>query len=298
MVGSAPVPAKETAALLASAEPMVRYSAGLLTVDVDDRPVYEVLALLREAIPLRLRLRDSVEKELMQQLVSVRFDALPLQSGLDILLQGRSFALRAPVSANEGKGTPLAGDRRPIELWLLGGSGRFRNNSTVMDPEQLEINVKGSDAREGDVLADEELELLAEASDEELGDQAIEALDQSTRYKAMVYLGGRPASPENAQVFIEGLHDEDPQVRWMALGHIFSSTAEVPTEALREVIIFDSDPNIRRQALAVLVHKRGSAAKDVLEEVRSGQDPEMSAFAEQLLADSARGPGRRSSRIR
>jgi len=88
-------------------------------------------------------------------------------------------------------------------------------------------------------------------------------------------------------VFIAGLNDENLQVRWMALGQIFSTTEEVPIEVYRDVIISDPDPTVRRQALALLVHKKGGDAKNVLEEVKFGQDQEMSAYAEQLLTDLA-----------
>jgi HEAT repeats len=273
---AAPVPTPQATVGTDSVEnrAIIRYSDGLLIVDVEGRPLSEVLDILAEKVPMRIYVRDSVKKETDEQIVSANFEGLTLQSGLKALLGGRSFALSAEAMPAEDK-LAVARDGSMMELWLLGGNGGYSEFLSVPDPRSTESSLTEPD--------ESAVEDLAEAPDEELRDMAVEAPDSGTRYKAMIYLGDRAPSSDNAEAFIAGLSDEDPQVRWMALGQIFSMAEDVPLDVLREVIVSDPDPTIRRQALAVLVHKKAGDARDVLQEVRAGRDPEMRAYAEQLL---------------
>lgn len=256
----------------------MRYDAGLLTADIDNRPLPEVIAALAEQLPLKVYLRVSIREKIDQQNVNRKFERRPVQDAFRDIFRNQNYLLNYPRKSAAGDD---ASAEPSIEIWLLGGSGAYSEllaearDATEIEPPSILSTLEAA-AETGE-------DYLQEASEEDLRLLARNASDVRTRYNAMLHLGDRVESPEDVAVFVGALEDEVPEVRWMALTQILMAREDVPPDVYRNIYVSDPDPNMKKQALAVFAFKDREAAKPFLEEVRVGGNAEMSAHAEQLL---------------
>ena len=274
---------KEPATEGQGSEPLVRYKDGRLSVAIDNRPLSEVMVALQKHLPVTLYLKDSLKDQIGQQNIYERFEDYPLQSGLRAILGETNHLLKFALA---GDADSDATKQRPIEIWVLGGSGSYSELTGAIDRD-----VEPPPFLDRLALSDGPADLSA-LSEDELRDVAVNASDENARINALLSLGDKKENPKSVETFESSLlNDESPHVRWRALTRILSAYQEVSEGTYRSVINEDPDPFIRRQALAVYVFKRRHAAEKLLTDVRASHfDKKMSAYADDLIDWLAKQP--------
>ena len=82
---------------------------------------------------------------------------------------------------------------------------------------------------------------------------------------------------------VEGLRDNNGDVREVSLGMMESLEGPLPLAAVRDIALHDSEPALRIHALDLLVDREGPHSLTTLKEARMDPDPTVSQTAEQII---------------
>lgn len=256
---------------------LVRYKGGQLTVDIDNRPLRDVVAALAEQLPIKVYMKASIKEETGDKAISRKFEDLPLQNALRDLFRTRNFVVkraRPSPSVNSE-----AAEIRPIEIWFLGGTGAYSELASNGSPSNIDPPAFLASLGSGEDAAG-----LSSMSEADLRNLARDASSETLRGHALIELGNRVENPENVEAFVSSLEDDSKKVRWRALSQILGVQQDLDDTVYRRVIDEDPDPFLRKQALAMLVFKKRHGAEGTLAELRSSEDEKMRAYAQELTA--------------
>lgn len=243
------VPASASDRAAAVAPIAVSVHDGLLSLSAIEAPLSEVVARIGEAGGFRV-----VVKQDLDEPVTWRVTDMPAEKALRRLLAGRSYVLWYET----------AGDATGVtELRLLRGlSSEAGFDITVMNrPPTLAksedrlgtaITLPDNSDHEARLSFAREMAQRPQASAVEgLGTLLAEDQDPMIRRIAAIGLGktgGRAA----LEALFEGLQDEDPSVRRRVIQGLGKKKDESAVDALNEVLLGDSDAEMRRAAVRSL----------------------------------------------
>ncbi|MBI4562434.1 MAG: HEAT repeat domain-containing protein [Candidatus Rokubacteria bacterium] len=236
---------------------------GLLTVNVRDRRLADVLRVIGAQAGVRVVLLGDLDTSVTQS-----FNDVPLDEGIQRLVRGYSLALIY------GAARDPAGANVLTEVWVIGSS----------PVEKVQMN---TDAAE-DASPKEALPTPARRRDTPTTADLIRTLSQdrdprvqARAAKALARIGG----PEAAAALRAALADQEASVRIeaaRALGKVEGADA---VQALRGVLSADSDPRVRQAVVQALAALPGEEVEKVLEAaVRSDRDGSVRQEATRALA--------------
>ncbi|MFQ5828840.1 MAG: HEAT repeat domain-containing protein [Candidatus Methylomirabilia bacterium] len=220
---------------------------GLLTVDVRDMPLADVLRAIGEEAGLKVSIRGNITTR-----VTRSFTDIPLEEGIRRLARGHSVALfhSAPQAG--------AGAAVLTEVWVL-ESSPGQTVRTRVDPREraTQLRTVRALARRRDEAAAAELaRILSQAADPIVRSRAAAAL-------------GQVGSVQAATALTTALSDQAPAVRIQAVRALRRVEGERAIQALRGVLIGDRDARVRRVAARALGALSSEDARWALEAASS-----------------------------
>ncbi len=235
-----------------------------LSVQVEQVPLGEVLAAIAQQTGLTVHLVGSVAEDE----VSVEFQNLPLQEGINRIVGGRNYVL---VYAQAPAATGRLGLRGAREIGVTpsgaassipSGSG----DSAVVRP--------GGNTRTEDLRSLQEwVRELGEAPEQAVGESAPQASEEQ----------GDEGERDVLAVIAAALRDEDPLVRAAALELLGETHTPLLLGPLAEAALSDRSPQRRTEAQEPLAEGEGVAAVDVLRQGLGDSDPRVRSLAQELL---------------
>lgn len=263
---------------------ILTYHGTLLSADIDDKPLPDVVAALAEQMPLKVYMRESAQKEIDGRRIFARFEGRRLQAGLREIFEGLDFILKDARRTSQDGDVDAAGGS--LEIWFYRGTGAYAELAGATEPAKIDPpSILAGLGPERERLD------LPELTEEELRDLAKNASSDDLRALSLIELGNRVENPDNVNAFVEALEaDESKTVRWRALTQILGVRQDLSDDVYRRAIREDPDPFLRKQALAVAVFRLRHDAEGLLAEVRAGRDEKLSAYAEELLEWLAQQP--------
>ncbi len=259
----APATAPQSGGALAATEKQrtsihVTIAQGLLTVDLRDAPLADVLQAIAEKASFRLTLRGDLSTP-----VTWSFTGVPLAKGIKRLVGDNSLVMiHAP--ANEAK--------LLSKVWV-----RASGKSIVTIEPDLAADpsvYQGGDRPEGTVRQ-RAARQLARRGDGEAADELASLLAQdSDPVVRRIAAGGlgKIGGERGASALKTALTDEDSSVQRRAIFELGKIGKDVAAEALAEVLGADPDPHNRQFAARTLARLDSVTARSALEAVLA--DPE------------------------
>jgi len=233
-------------------EVLIELKEGLLTVDVQDVPLNQVLSTVAEQGKFRVLFVNPA-----QDMISLAFTDLPLKKGLEELLKGRDHMFR--YSGEDGSLSTVAVYTRK--------DGAAPTRSLQRQPVQ---QTQGIDPDEQDVAL--------------LSAQALGSLDEDERLEAVEELADLDDQAEAADVLTEVLQtDVNPDVREAALESIADFEDQDSQRRAASLSVNDSEQDIRMRAVEILTDIEDWATlRDV---AQTHDDPEIRELANDALED-------------
>ncbi len=236
---------------------LIELKEGLLTVDVQDTPLNQVLTTVAEQGKFRVLFVDPAQNR-----ISLAFADLPLKKGLEELLKGYDHIFR--YSGKNGSLSMVAVYARKTRT--------TPTQSLQRQPAQhtQAIEPQGIDPDEPDVA------LLAA--------QALGSPYEDVRLEAVEELADLDNQAETAHVLTEVLQkDENSDVREAALESIADFEDQDLQRRAASLSINDSEQDIRMRAVEILTHiEDWDTLRDV---AQAHDDPEIRALANDALED-------------
>ena len=206
---------------------------GRLTVQIHRVPLREVLAELAETVPLKVTIKENAGEDL----VSALFIDLPLEEGIERLLQGQEYALLYKRSA-----TPFGPSEssRLAEIVVLPKGSRSASQAVTQTnepPSFEEANPKAPKAEE-------------QVRFDDLRGRALEAADPEDRIDALMELADEH-NDRSLPILATAIRDDDSKVRATAI----TLLAEQEGEGVQDLLIQalkDPDPQNRDLAQTLL----------------------------------------------
>ena len=231
---------------------LIELKEGLLTVDVQDVPLNQVLTTVAEQGKFRVLFVDPA-----QDLISLTFTGLTLKKGLEELLKGRDHMFR--YSGENGSLSTVAVYTRK--------DGATPTRSLQRQPAQQTQDI---DPDEPDVAL--------------LSAQALGSLDEDDRLEAVEELADLDDQAEAADVLTEVLQkDENSDVREAALESIADFEDQDSQRRAASLSVNDSEQDIRMRAVEILTDIEDW---DTLRDVAlTHDDPEIRELANDALED-------------
>jgi hypothetical protein len=228
-----------------------------LSVKIENVPLGEVLKELTRQAHLEVYLGASSAEEK----ISAKFDNLPLEEGIKRLLRGKNYTLTYARTA----ASPRVAEIRVI----ANGSGPI----TKITDETASV----SPAAETGSGSPEERPF------EELAQQALQAPEPAARIAALKALGERGEEEKSRSTVASALRDQNTGVRGMAL-ELVQQGLPVPLEAVHEMALHDTSPELRINALDTLVDLSDTnAAMEYLKKALQDPDPRMKTRVQHML---------------
>ena len=230
----------------------IELKEGLLTVDVQDVPLNQVLTAVAQKGKFRVLFLDPT-----QDRTTLAFAELPLKKGLQELLKGRNHIFR--YSGENGSLSTVAVYARKTEL-----------GPTPALPRQSPQHPQAIDPDEPDVAL--------------LSAQALGSLDEDVRLAAVEELADLDNEAEAANVLTEVLQkDENSDVREAALESIADFGDQDFQRRAASLSIHDSEQDIRMRAVYILADIEDW---DILRGIaQTHNDPEIRALANDAIED-------------
>jgi HEAT repeat protein len=228
-----------------------------LSVKIENVPLGEVLKELTRQAHLEVYLGASSAEEK----ISARFDNLPLEEGIKRLLRGKNYTLTYARTA----ASPRVAEIRVI----ANGSGPI----TKITDETASV----SPAAKAGSSSPEERPF------EELAQQALQAPEPAARIAALKALGERGEEEKSRSTVASALRDQNTGVRGMAL-ELVQQGLPVPLEAVHEMALHDTSPELRINALDTLVDLSDTnAAMEYLKKALQDPDPQIKTRVQHML---------------
>lgn len=243
---------------------------GLLSANITNAPLREVMAELARQVPLRVFVADDVSDDN----ISVTFENLPFETGLRRILQGKNYLLiheRSPSPSAEN-GLSVA----QIRVMPAGEAGPLPEIGAEATPSPMDIPA----------TVEQPQTSLAE-----LMTEALQAEQPDARVDALQALVNRQQEGDVWPTIVAALGDQDPIVRRVALVLLEQAQASIPVEPLARMALADPDAELRMEALRHLVEAQGEGALTYLQQAVQDPDPRVSAQARNLLEETLAGPG-------
>lgn len=307
-----PVAAAQTAAPIKA-----DVQQGLLTVDIRDVPLAEVLRLIGEQAGLRVVIQGDASTP-----VSATFTGVPLDQGIKRLAREHSFVLlyaparggtQGPILAEvrlygASDREPARGGPTPSPLASRGGPGDPASRASAADrttpTAQGPIGVEprepppavGSREWVAQVLTAPEpsarlqaLNVPVQPGDETIAATLAQVLEQDAdakvRAKAVRMLG-QVQGPQAVDELAQALEDPDRTVRLHAI-QVYAGvqSPEPAAQDLSAVLAQDPDPFVRRQAAVTLGRLRSEEARRALVTATSDPNPMVQQAATAALGN-------------
>lgn len=259
----------ETTRDLSSLDPKVLESGGelaipllLLTADISNVPLRTVLSELGRKLAVKVFVAEAVG----EAGITVKFERLPVEEGIEKILQGQNYTLiRKRV-------------REPAAV-------KGREGETMIEGTRLVIAEIRLLAREGQAAELTELD-LSKPNDPEVAALAERALKGEKPEERLAALKGFVERADRSQLtatLTPALKDKDGKMRQLALESI-DSADDPPFEPIAEVALQDESPELRITAYQGLVAIHGAAAAlPILEQALADPDPVVRQAAENTL---------------
>ncbi|MFQ5828837.1 MAG: HEAT repeat domain-containing protein [Candidatus Methylomirabilia bacterium] len=235
---------------------------GLLTVDVRDVALADVLRAIGEQAGLKVSIRGDITTR-----VTRSFTDVPLEEGIRRLARGHSVALFHDAPQGETEAGPLT------EVWVM-ESSPGQAVRTRVDPREraTQLRTVRALARRRDEAAGAELSrILSQAADPIVRSRAAAAL-------------GQMGSAQAATALTTALSDQAPAVRIQAVRALRRVEGERAIQALRGVLTGDRDPRVRRVAARALGALSSNEARWALEAASSDPDESVRREVTRALA--------------
>ena len=297
-----PAQAATEATLVGSAHFDVSVDRGLLSLEARDAALSHILREVAEQADFNLSFRGAVNTP-----VTLSLDGVPLEKGIRRLVGRNSLVILhqsrevRSVLVDVAYNAPVVALQADVPAYRLD-----RIYGDVTRPDRLgRLRAIRHLGRRGDAPAVKDLGLVL-------------ALEQDPVLRRMAVIGlGTAGGDQAVAVMVQALRDEDPSVRTQtlrALGQSKSATArtavvgalddeaamvraqairvlgelggEEAVEALRDVLLDESDPSIRREAVGALAKLPGEEAAFALE--IGAADPDVSVREAALVAIEGR----------
>ena len=228
---------------------------GFLSVDIDNARLEDVLkAIARQKGFKRLKVQGNAGLAK----ISIRFQNLPLDQGIQRILRGRSYSLiYAQPKWDRGKG--ISTTLEEVRIFGEGkGEQSFGFGSLEAKKSVLSTRLKG------------------------LIQQALYGEDAMARVKASAALGGT-GRPEAITSLSLALEDAEEAVREAAIVALADIGGNEAAQALA-VALQDEDPLVREVAVIALGEIGGEAAIGLLEQALADEDESVRETAGEMLA--------------
>ncbi len=240
----------------------------LLSVQIDQASLREVLGKLARQIPLTVTAPSSV----LQDRVSMTFTNVPLEEGIERILQGRQFALISTRSSDT-QGRPT--QAKVLEIVVLDSADSPSPRASLETLASSPIPVH----RPTPKFLQEEVPLNY------LKWEALQAWDSDTRLAALEKLSERGDEGEVLETLATALQDEAPEIRAAALELLEDNGESLPSAPVARMAREDDNPELRMQALEVLGELEPEIAVGPLTQALQDSDPEVRELATELLED-------------
>jgi hypothetical protein len=242
----------------------VTIQQGLLTVDVQDVPLTDLLRIIGERAGFGVTIHGTVKAP-----VTDSFTDLPLGEGIRRVVGGNGLVLiYAPSQGGGSAGVPT-------EVWVYAMGPRPReqvaqalahpDSSARLEAVQSLLGRRDEDA--GVALA----QILTQAPDPMVRAQAATALGT---------LGGAQA----ADALVASLDDQDPSVRIEATRAITALKGDEAAHPLAGVLLGDQDPKVRLEAARALATFKSDEAHGVLKAADGDPDGDVRRVVALALA--------------
>lgn len=227
-----------------------------ISVYISNAPFRKVLAKLAAEADMRIFLAHTVSDDE----VSDVFEDLPIETGIKRLLVGKGYALRYAPTPSDAKEANSISKRRITELHVV------PKDTGVMPAYHMEELAAPEEKGVGKDAA-----LLTKALHGEI------AAERATALKKYLKEAGEPDYSEVAKA----LKDADSKVRRIAQEGMEDSDT-LPTSAITESALTDTEPTLRMNALRILVERKAAGATATLEKALTDPDPRVKAYAREM----------------
>jgi hypothetical protein len=239
----------------------------VLSANIDNAPLEQVLKKLAQQADIKTYLRKSVAKDE----IHIKIDNLPLEEGIKRILKGKNYVLAYyPASLSKDN----SASRKIKELRVVSGSGAL---DEVGDAEM-------STSTEENSLAYSE-----EKSLEALTEEALHAPEPEDRANALKELARWSRAGKKEEVLSTAItalqEDKSAKVRKGALNLLINEIpGKTPLEPLATMAQKDPDPELRRTALVHVVSMSDpKTAMKYLEQSLNDPDPDVREEARAIL---------------
>lgn len=246
------------AALHPQPAPVLRLAGGLLTVNVRDVSLVELLGDLSRQAGFSLAPCAACD-----QRVSLRFDRLPLDQGLALILRDQNFALRWK---GETGAVVL-----PQHLWLLPPAQGAKQASALTERVQAPVPVPPV------------AQAVAAAPAPSRQPSALSIGSPQERAEAAASMA-RGRQPGAVALLTQALADSDRQVRQTAIESLAEIGGAAAAGALA-LALRDSDARLREAAVNALGDVGGAQAMALLRQAQQDASPFVRRAASETLAD-------------
>lgn len=227
-----------------------------VTANFDNAALEHVLATLGKPLGFTAH----IDPALADDLITKSFKNMPIDLALDRLLTGMNYVLAGSSLYVWPREASTASQNLDTEEW------------TVVEPEES---------------TDEEF-----VSVESLKSEVLQAPDPADRLAALedlITYAWEEGEETMVPTLVSALQDEAPDVRTLALEGLYGieepEDANTIQNAVKQMAQGDPLPEHRALALVWLTERNPEEAKAMLEHTLADNDPDMRAFAAELLGD-------------
>jgi len=251
---------------------------GLLTVNVRDVPLTDLLRVIGKQAALRVTIYGALNTS-----VTDSFADVPLDHGIKRLVRGEGLILIYTASA-EAPGTSVL-----TEVWVyqIAPADRAQIRAAATEKPQQEDRVseiRSKEIRSARILAVWKLvakrdQTAAATLAQILAQQDEDPIVRGQAAEALAKVGGA----EVTAALLAAVGDQDPVVRSQAIRAFGKVEGDRAVQTLSGVLLGDPDPQVRRHAAPVLAMLRTMEARWALEAAISDPDPSVSEAAASAL---------------
>ena len=283
-------------------------SNGLVTLNAIKTPLVEILAAMARRTPLTVQ-----SYVLLDELVTLDINRLPLPAAISRLLKAKNFVLRyAPPVYRNGR----ARNASPSKVWIFPDSHtatksepRHATITTIRSPANSSSGIDGADAAASDGAAMPSLQDALRSTDVRVRTDAVADLAGLGTSEAVlelsVALGDENAGVREAAVDALGaigdetairlaaqtLGDADPGVRQAAIDALGDAGIDEAVRALG-LALRDPDAGLREAAIEMLGEIGGNEPVELLQLALTDGSPAVRQTAAQVLAELEAGSDR------
>lgn len=261
----------------------ISFQNNLISAELADAPLIDVLEKIRQEFGFKVHFHGD-----LTELITLSFTDVSLEKCLRLLTanQSLSVATRATTKTAEQNGA-----KQIAEIWVLSRNTAPKRSTGVNGPS---VKAAASPAplpdQSGDGVADSQLisELADEQGQENISLEQVLNNPEAERSSQRAAINKLAAIGDAASVaaMARFLGHEDKEIRQLLVNGVSSVQNEEAVLALGQVISSESDPEIRKIAVAALGKRIDDAiAKAFLEEALNDADDEIKTLAGQLLGE-------------